>query len=220
MPTATAKRSAKPPRQTSTGVIVVIVVAVVAVAAIVVGVATQLGKKSSTSGLSQTQPVTVTGTSLPQLPDPGTTDSAIGTTPPTLTGKSFDGTPIVIDPADGKPKLVVFGAHWCPHCQAEFPRLVQWQAAGDIPAGVEVYAVATGTSSAQANYPPSSWLQRVGWTNPTMADSQDYKAANAWGLVAYPYFVAIDSSGKVAARTSGELTEDQFKALLAQIAPS
>ena len=33
----------------------------------------------------------------------------------------FDGAPLTIAPT-GKPMLVVFLAHWCPHCNAEIPR--------------------------------------------------------------------------------------------------
>ena len=40
---------------------------------------------------------------------------------------SFDGTPVEIAP-DGKAKLVVFLAHWCPHCRAEV-QTPNWPAA-------------------------------------------------------------------------------------------
>ena len=46
-----------------------------------------------------------------------------------------------------------------------------------------------------------------------MADSASGTAANAYGLPAFPYFVALDSSGKVVGRTSGEITTDQFAKL-------
>ena len=47
---------------------------------------------------------------LPQYTG-GETDPAIGTVPPMLEGRSFDGSSVVIDPSDGTPKLVVFLAH-------------------------------------------------------------------------------------------------------------
>jgi thioredoxin-related protein len=49
-----------------------------------------------------------------------------------------------------------------------------------------------------------------------MADSDDAKAANAFGLNAFPYFVAVDGSGKVVARTTGEITTDDFAGLAAK----
>ena len=209
----------------------VIAVAAVAVVALIVVVVTQLsgGSGSDTSGLKQTQPVAVEGASLPPFQGDPSADTAVGLAPPTLEGKSFDGTPVSIIPNDGKAKLVVFFAHWCPHCQAEVPRIVQWSKEGKVPASVSVYGVATGTNEAAPNYPPSSWLQKVGWTYPTLADSAvqsssaqapTWVAADAYGLPSYPYFVAIDTSGKVTARITGELTEQQFTALLATITPA
>jgi len=49
-----------------------------------------------------------------------------------------------------------------------------------------------------------------------MADSADQKAAEAFGLPAYPYFVAVDGAGKVVARSTGEITTDEFAALAAK----
>ena len=46
-----------------------------------------------------------------------------------------------------------------------------------------------------------------------MADSASGTAANAYGLPGFPYFVALDSSGKVVGRASGEITTDQFAKL-------
>ena len=31
----------------------------------------------------------------------------------------------------GSPQLIVVMAHWCPHCQAEIPRIVDWNTDGD-----------------------------------------------------------------------------------------
>lgn len=213
----------KPPpkqgRQYSPGMIVVVTVAVVAVVALIVVVVTQLsGGGKETEGLSQTQPVAVEGTPLVQFPQSGA-DPAVGQAAPALEGKSFDGSSVFINPADGKAKVLVFFAHWCPHCQAEVPRIVQWSKEGKVPANVSVYGVSTGTDSRQPNYPPSSWLKEVGWPYPTLADSTESAAARAYGLSAYPYFVALDSSGKVVQRTTGELTEEQFTALLASVTP-
>jgi thiol-disulfide isomerase/thioredoxin len=188
----------------------------VAVLAIGVAVISQLGKGESSG--QQTQPVVVEGTALPAFVVGSESDAAVGQVPPTLEGKSFDGTPITIDPGDGQPKVVIFAAHWCPHCQAEVPRIVEWQQAGLLPDGVDVYGVSTGTTSTRPNYPPSAWLEREGWPFPTMADAADNVAAQAWGLSSYPFFVVLDADGKVVQRASGELTQEQFVALLDSVA--
>src|SRR5690349_17301004 len=83
----------------SPGLIVVIAVAAVALITLIVVVVTQASGGSDTPGLSQTQPVVVDGTPLVPLPDSGA-DPALGQTPPTLEGKSFDGSNIPINPGD------------------------------------------------------------------------------------------------------------------------
>jgi thiol-disulfide isomerase/thioredoxin len=210
------------PERKNTGMIVVIAVAAVAVVALIAAVViSQVGGDDGAAvpeGTQQTQPVVVEGEALP-LYTGDANDPAIGTVPPMLEGRSFDGSSVVVDPKDGTPKLVAFLAHWCPHCQAEVPRIVEWQQQGLIPAGIDVYGVSTSATSSRDNYPPSSWLEREGWTFPTLADSEDNAAANAWGLQYFPYFVTLDGDGKVVDRASGELTQEQFTALLAKIAP-
>jgi cytochrome c biogenesis protein CcmG/thiol:disulfide interchange protein DsbE len=168
-------------------------------------------KKTSTAGMEQTRPVTVTGTVLPRLPQSGD-DPAVGTAIPEAKGQSFDGTPVDIR-NDGRPKLILFVAHWCPHCQREVPLLTKYLKSHPLPKGVDLYTVATATTPQRPNYPPSAWLAKVGWKAPTLADSDDAKAANAFGLNAFPYFVAVDGSGKVVARTTGEITTGDFSDL-------
>ena len=48
--------------------------------------------------------------------------------------------------AAGQPTLVVFLAHWCPHCQAEVPVIVKAIADWTIPE-IRAVAVATGTNA-------------------------------------------------------------------------
>jgi thiol-disulfide isomerase/thioredoxin len=168
-------------------------------------------KNTSTAGLEQTRPVVVTGAALPELSQSGD-DPAVGKAIPEAKGQSFDGTPVDIR-NDGRPKLILFVAHWCPHCQREVPLLTNYLKSHPLPKGVDLYTVATATTPQRPNYPPSAWLAKVGWKAPTLADSDDAKAANAFGLNAFPYFVAVDGSGKVVARTTGEITTGEFSDL-------
>lgn len=168
-------------------------------------------KKQSAEGVEETGPVTVTGTALPKF-EPDGADAAVGKTIPEVKGQSFDGSPVEIR-NDGRAKLVVFVAHWCPHCQKEIPLLADWLNSNSLPSGVDLYTVSTSVTSERPNYPPSAWLEKEGWTAKTLADSEDQQAADAFGLSAFPYFIAVDASGKVVARTSGEISTDQFAAL-------
>lgn len=131
---------------------------------------------------------------------------------PTLEGVDPNGDAVTL-PASGQPTLLVFMAHWCPHCQREIPQLQEWIDGGQLPEDVQVAGVATAMSPDRPNYPTSAWLDREGWTPPTIADA-DGAAAEAYGVDAFPYFVAIDAEGTVVARSSGELTLDQVTEMM------
>jgi thiol-disulfide isomerase/thioredoxin len=185
---------------------------VVAAAAIAIAVSANDSGPKTADGLEQTRPVTVDGPALPP-PDDSNKDPALGSTIPTVTGSSFDGAAVSIT-NDGKPKLLLFAAHWCPHCQREIPMLSDYLRTHPLPAGVELVTIATGTSADRPNYPPSTWLASNPLPGRILADSADSNAAAAFGLPGYPYFVAVDANGRVAARTSGEISTSQFDELV------
>jgi thiol-disulfide isomerase/thioredoxin len=184
-----------------------------AVVAVVVSQSSGNSPSSSTAANEETRPVVVTGGSLPALPDSGT-DPAIGSVAPEVKGATFDGTAVSIT-HDGHPKLVLFAAHWCPHCQREVPLLISHLKDHPLPSGIELYLVATGTDARLPNYPPSAWLAKIGWTSPVLADDTK-STAMAFGLTSYPYFVALDAQSRVVARTSGEISVDDFDQLVAR----
>ena len=159
----------------------------------------------------ETAAVKVTGTALSTSVESGP-DTGIGATAPRLDGQTFDSSAVSIAPGSS-PMVVVFVAHWCPHCQREVPLLAKW-AVGGTRNNVAVRAVSTSVSSNRPNYPPSDWLSRENFTIPTMVDSDASTAAEAYGLSSFPYFVALDAKGKLVSRTSGEITEAQFVQLL------
>jgi cytochrome c biogenesis protein CcmG, thiol:disulfide interchange protein DsbE len=148
-------------------------------------------------------PVTLDGDALPELPDGGA-DPAIGVTAPALSGFTFDGTPIAVDPSKG-PVMLVFLAHWCPHCNREVPQLLAWQASGAVPDGLQVIAVTTAVDPSRDNYPPSKWIVDMAWDWPVLADSQANETAIAYGLSGFPFTVILDTDGKVLTRWSGEV---------------
>lgn len=143
----------------------------------------------------------------------GETTAIEAETAPVVTGETFAGESITI-PGDG-PAVVVFLAHWCPHCQREVPVIVDWLAANGAPDGVDLLGVATGIDESRENYPPDAWLEREGWDVPTLVDDADSSVAKQYGLTAFPYFVAIDADGTIVDRQTGELTIAQVEALLA-----
>jgi len=197
---------------------VVVVVGIVAVILVATGggnakKASGVGAKATTEVAAE---VTVTGTKLPAYAA-GKADPAIGLAAPKLGSVDFQGTNVEAGGVTGKPYAMVFLAHWCPHCQAEVPRLVSLAKAGKI-AGVDVTGVATGTSKDYPNYPPSAWLDREGWPFGVMVDDARSTAADAYGLAGYPYMVFVDAQGKVVGRTSGEVAPADVTAIFESLA--
>ena len=197
------------------------VVGVVVALLVVAVVATRLGGSGDGDGggsvLAQTRPVTVTGTALPPAAEGGS-DPAVGRTAPVVEGASFDGRPVRIG-GGGRPGMVFFVAHWCPHCQREVPLLAP-ELDRITPPGVEVVTVATGTRQGSPNYPPSKWLADERWPTPVLADDGKGTAAQAYGLTGFPYFVLLDGDGKVVARGSGGKPVAEVEALLKRVAPA
>lgn len=189
------------------------IVLVLVLAAVIAVVATSGDDDSSAStdgGTTQERGnVQVAGAALPAATASGliapTVDPAVGVAAPLLTGVGFTGGAVSI-PAVGKPTIVLFVAHWCPHCQAEVPLIQKWRDSGSLPSGVELLTVSTSVRSNQANYPPSKWLAKEKWTAPVMVDTPENFAAQAYGLQSFPYFVAVGVDGKVKMRATGELS--------------
>jgi cytochrome c biogenesis protein CcmG/thiol:disulfide interchange protein DsbE len=195
--------------------------AVVIAGVVAVAVSAGGGGGSSSSGGGTTSgqveiasSVAVSGAPLPTLTD-ASHDSAVGKTAPTLTGVTFDRSPVTVTNT-GRAHVVVFVAHWCPHCQAEVPLIVSLAQAGQVP--VPLTGVATGTDPSAGNYPPSAWLTRVGWPYPVLVDSNSQTAAMAYGLASYPFMVFVDAQGKVAGRVTGEVASSDLTKLFAALA--
>ena len=193
------------------------IIAIVIGGTAIVAISSSSSKSDVATGVvSEFSDITVTGDALPAFDSVSTAvDTAIGMPAPVISGKGFTGTSITTE-GTGTPMLLLFLAHWCPHCQREVPLLVQWEKDGKTPTGVDVIAVATGTDPANPNYPPSEWLAREEFPAlwPVIADSKDKAAANAFGLSGYPYFVLVDAQGKVFKRASGEIAMDDLTAMI------
>lgn len=169
------------------------------------------------SSPAPTRPGSLTGSSLSPFVS-SAADPAIGQPAPEVEGTSFDGTPVAIR-ADGRPKLIVFLAHWCPHCQREVPVVQGWLDAKGATTGVDLISVATAIDPSRPNYPPDAWLQRERWSVPVIVD-QDGQIAGRYGLSAFPYWVLVDRDGRVAGRLTGELPVSDLEAIVARLAAS
>lgn len=197
--------------------IVPIVIGVVILLAVAAAVATSGGggDRDTEEGIEQVRPVVVAGE--PLAPHTGSGgDPAVGAPAPEIEGARFDGTPLTIG-ADGRAKVLVFLAHWCPHCQREVSTLAAWLAENGMPEDVDIYGIATATTPERPNYPPSEWLDQERFAVPTLADDTEGSTARAFGLSGFPFFVAVDEDNLVVARASGELRIEQWEQLIDQL---
>ena len=193
----------------SLGAIIFGAIAVAALIAVISNSAQDSSTNLSLGGAQEIQPVSVVGADLPAFPDSGN-DPALGLKAPTLNGLTAGGMPMTIAPStDNKPMMLVFLAHWCPHCNREIPVLNEWKAQGLVPEDLTVIGITTATQQGQPNYPPSQWLIEKQWPWAAMPDSQAQDAARAFGVTGYPTFVLVGSDGLVKYRGSGEKTLDQ-----------
>ena len=164
-------------------------------------------------GVQQNGPITIEGEVLDPF-ESSLEDLAVGQTAPVISGEGFDGTPITVGGPTENTTLVVFLAHWCPHCNDEIPELIALEEAGDLPEGLDVIGVSTAVDETRENYPPSEWVVTKGWPWSMMADDEELTAIKAYGGTSFPFAVLLDADGVVLARRAGSATAAETKAFL------
>jgi len=168
----------------------------------------------------QFQEVKINGTALPDAPGSAeVADTAVGLAAPAVSGKYFDGTPTELLVA-GKPTMIVFAAHWCPHCNAEIP-IISGMINDGAAEGIDTVAVATSSDQNKPYFPPETWLKgKMGWKWKTIADDKSNSLAAAYGVTGFPTMVFIGADGLVKARTSGEQPKEKLQELFDKIKPA
>jgi cytochrome c biogenesis protein CcmG/thiol:disulfide interchange protein DsbE len=210
--------------QTRTLLLIAGIVAVVAIIGVIVAVVVGGGGDDGdeTSGAVEPyRPVSVSGQPLPEFGEEvrsgAVDDPAIGQPVPVVSGTDYHGDPIAIDPAADGPTMIVLLAHWCPHCNAEVPRLNEWRDSGEIPEGIDIVGVSTGVRSDAPNFPPDQWLVDKDWQWPVLADDEAGTAMASYGGTSYPTIVLVDGDGDVFRRLSGEVPIDDLAPLVDEL---
>lgn len=129
---------------------------------------------------------------------------------PALSG---DGTVRWAD-VEGSPTVLAIWAPWCPHCQAELPRL---SAAVDDRPGVQLVTVATAFGQAPGPTPPE-YMQDEGLSFPVAVDDADQTLLSGFGVESFPTTYYVASDGTVVTATTGELQEAELAAILDDLA--
>ena len=91
-------------------------------------------------------------------------DSAVGKLAPIATGVDLLTNELVRIAPEGRPLVVAFFAHWCPHCQREVDALTEWLLANKLPSNVDLFAISTFEAPERGNHPPSRWFKDEGET--------------------------------------------------------
>lgn len=143
--------------------------------------------------------------------DSSADDPTIGATAPVVSGQQFDGSDITIGGASSAPTMLVFLAHWCPHCNDEIPEIVSLRDAERLPTDLDIVGISTASNDTRDNYPPSEWIVEKDWTWPVLADQADSLAMQLYGGTGFPFTVLLDADGNVLGRKSGSESADQIK---------
>ncbi|MBN2112849.1 MAG: TlpA family protein disulfide reductase [Acidimicrobiia bacterium] len=150
--------------------------------------------------------VAVDGSPLPMLGS-AETDTAIGRPLPVITGTDFAGRRLTIA-TDGRPKLIVALAHWCPYCNAEVPILQEWY--GDGPEGIDLITLSVYTDPNRSNFPPAAWLAEARWDMPLLADDSQRTLVTTLGIPAVPFWLLVSADGTVLQRLTGQLPAESL----------
>ena len=182
---------------------------------LVIGLAVAIGVSLVDEPLDGNLPegeTTISGDALPEYAGENDINISVGLQAPSFSGPDQNSEIISLE-KNGKSKILLFLAHWCPHCQAEVPVVQEYIDTFGLPADVEVIGILTSIDRSRDNYPPHDWLVKEGWSETQIYDL-DREIGTAYGLNAFPYWVTLDKDLKVVNRVTGELTPDQITVLI------
>jgi len=188
---------------------IIVGLAVVAAVVVVGAIALSGGNDSgSSTSPAPTGDVTVDRASGPQL--------RVGDTIPAFTAPMLSGGTMTWADYLGTPTVLAIWAPWCPHCQAELPRL---SAGVDAHPGVQMVSVATAIGT-QPGPTPEEYMSSEGLTFPVGVDDGDGTILQGMGVQSFPTTYYVDPSGKVVDVTVGEVPPDQLQQILDDLAAS
>lgn len=156
--------------------------------------------------------------SLPPFQDSANDPAVIGEmTLATINGVDYyGGATNAWAPDDGKARVWLIWAHWCPYCQAELPDLdVWWEGNSDRFPNVELVTVSTAIDDSGSN-PLIPYLDSEQFPFPVVVDESG-DVAQLFGASAFPFWVVTDSEGTVVLRVAGALGAENVDQIFAQL---
>jgi thiol-disulfide isomerase/thioredoxin len=118
--------------------------------------------------------------------------------------------------SNGKARVWLIWAHWCPHCQNELPDLNSWwpENASRFP-DIELVTVTSAIDDTRGN-PLEAYLDSSQFSFPVIVDESGAVSAK-FGTTAFPFWVVTDTEGRVVFRIAGELGIDNVDQIFAQL---
>jgi len=156
--------------------------------------------------------------SLPMLEDPGNDPAVLGQMTLADIGgpEYYSGTEVSYVSGDGKARVWLIWAHWCPYCQAELPDLHEWwpENASRFP-NVELVTVSSAIDDSRSN-PLGPYLDAEQFDFPVIVD-ENGTLSQLFGTSAFPFWVVTDGDGTVVLRVAGALGLQSVDQLFSQL---
>jgi cytochrome c biogenesis protein CcmG/thiol:disulfide interchange protein DsbE len=135
---------------------------------------------------------------------------AAGEVVPAFSAPAIDGSTVRWTGRPERPTVLAVWASWCPHCQAELPRLA---AALDRHPGVDLVTVVTAIGQRPGPTPPE-YLASEGLSFPVAVDDASGTLARGLGVQGFPTVYYVGADGRVVGVTVGEVDAAQLEAML------
>jgi thiol-disulfide isomerase/thioredoxin len=100
----------------------------------------------------------------------------------------------------GSPTVLAIWAPWCPHCQAELPRLAE-----ALQTHPDVQLVTISTAVEQGGTGSQEYLDSVGLSFPVAVDDADTTLMQGLGVEGFPGTYFVNADGTVFTYVSGEI---------------
>ncbi len=128
----------------------------------------------------------------------------------------YTGAEASFDPSDGKARVWMVWAHWCPYCQAELPELKEWYPANAARfPNVELVTVTSAIDDTRDN-PLIPYLDSEQFPFPVIVDDTG-AVAQLFGTTAFPFWAVTDAEGTVVLRVAGALDIGNVDQIFAQL---
>lgn len=156
--------------------------------------------------------------SLPSFQDSANDPAVLGEmTIATINGVDYyTGTESTWSPEDGKARVWLVWAHWCPYCQAELPEIdTWWQENASLHPNVELVTISTAIDDSRSN-PLVPYLDSEEFPFPVVVDETG-EVSQLFGTTAFPFWVVTDTEGTVVLRVAGALGIDNLAQVFDQL---